>query len=164
MPNLNTNKWNQSLKPVFCFLASKMYVWIQQSLSNKTERAILPYHIPLKYIFTLYFLCLLKISCILSISNIKETATRIDALWKKVVLNTKFTWKHLCQGLIFHKVASIRPATLFKKEILAHVLSCKFWEIIKDNFFQNTSGRLLLNIGYFSLINISNSVYFPALL
>ena len=36
------------------------------------------------------------------------------------------------------------PATLLKKETLAQVFSCEFCEISKNNFSQNTSGRLLL--------------------
>ena len=39
--------------------------------------------------------------------------------YKKVVLNNfaKFTGKHLCQSLFFHKVAGLRPATLLKKRL-----------------------------------------------
>ena len=31
-----------------------------------------------------------------------------------------------------------------KKETLTQVLSCKFWEILRTSFLQNTYGRLLL--------------------
>ena len=50
----------------------------------------------------------------------------------------KFTGKHLCQSLFFNKVAGLRPATLLKKETLAQVFSCKFYEISKNNFFYRT--------------------------
>ena len=43
-----------------------------------------------------------------------------------------FAGKPLCQCLFFNKVAGLRPATLLK-ETLAQVLSCKFWEISKNN-------------------------------
>ena len=53
---------------------------------------------------------------------------------KKGVLGnfTKFTGKHLCQSLFFNKVAGLRP---IKKETLAQVFSCEFYEISKNNVF-----------------------------
>ena len=48
----------------------------------------------------------------------------------------KFTGKHLCQRLLFNKVAG-----------LSQVLSCEFCEISKP-FLQNTSGRLLLEMKF----------------
>ena len=53
----------------------------------------------------------------------------------------KFTGKHLYQSLIFNKVAGLMPATLFKKETLAQVLSCEFCETSKNTFFHR---RLLV--------------------
>ena len=42
-----------------------------------------------------------------------------EVFCKKGVLGTfaKFTGKHLCQSLIFNKVAGLRPATLLKKRL-----------------------------------------------
>ena len=56
---------------------------------------------------------------------------------KKDVLKNfaKFAGKHLCQSLFFHKVAVLKPATLFKKETLAQVFSGEFWKIFKNFFF-----------------------------
>ena len=51
----------------------------------------------------------------------------------------------LCQSLYLKKVADLRPATLLKKETLAQVFSCQFYEIF-NIFLQNTFGRLLLLI------------------
>ena len=50
---------------------------------------------------------------------------------KEYVLKTsvKFTEKHLRQSFFFNKVAD------FKKETLAQVFSCEFWEIFKNTFF-----------------------------
>ena len=36
---------------------------------------------------------------------------------------------------LFKKVASLRPATLLKKEALAQVFSCEFIKIFKNTFF-----------------------------
>ena len=44
---------------------------------------------------------------------------------------TKFTEIHLCQSFFFNKVAALRP----KKETLAQVFSCEFFEISKNTFF-----------------------------
>ena len=55
---------------------------------------------------------------------------------------TKFTWKHLSQGLSFNNVAG--PANLLKKrlwiknETLAQVFSYKFCEISRNTFFHRT--------------------------
>ena len=55
---------------------------------------------------------------------------------------TKFTGKqHLCQILFFNKDTL---AKFIIKETLAQVFFCKFYEISKNTFLQNTSGRLLL--------------------
>ena len=49
---------------------------------------------------------------------------------------TKFTAKHLCQGLFFNKVSD-RPATLLK-ETLAQVFTCEFCDISKNTFLHKT--------------------------
>ena len=36
------------------------------------------------------------------------------------------------------KVFSLKPATLLKKEALAQVFSCEFWEIFKNTIFYRT--------------------------
>ena len=66
----------------------------------------------------------------------KQQKQSSEVCYKKVVFRnfTKFTRKHLCQSLFFNKVASLRPATLFKKR-LAQVFSCDFCEIFKDTIF-----------------------------
>ena len=43
---------------------------------------------------------------------------------------TRFTGKHLCQSLFFNKVNFI------KKETLAQVFFCEFYEISKNTFFK----------------------------
>ena len=44
----------------------------------------------------------------------------------------KFTGKHLCQSFFFNKVL------IFKKESLAQVFSCEFYEISKNTFSYRT--------------------------
>ena len=74
-----------------------------------------------------------------SLSSIVFTfrISRPEVFCKKNVLRslTKFTEKHLCQSLFFNKIAGLRPATLFKKETLAHVFSCESCKIFKNTFF-----------------------------
>ena len=47
----------------------------------------------------------------------------------------KFTGKPLCQSFFFNKVASI-ACNFIKKETLALVFSCKFYETSKNTFFK----------------------------
>ena len=65
-------------------------------------------------------------------------SSRQEVFCKKAVLKnfSKFTRKHLYQGLFFNKVAGLRPATLLKT--LAQVFSCEFWKISKNTFFYKT--------------------------
>ena len=66
-------------------------------------------------------------------------SSRPEVFSKKGVLRNfaKFTWKLLCQSLFFNKVAG--PACNFiKKETLAQVFSCEFYEISKNTFFHRT--------------------------
>ena len=55
---------------------------------------------------------------------------------KKGVLKnfTKFTGKHVCQSLLFNKVAG-ENSNFIKKETLTQVLSCEFFEIFKNTCF-----------------------------
>ena len=53
--------------------------------------------------------------------------------------------KYLCQSLFFNKSAGIRPSNLLKKETVAKVFSMNFAKLLGMIFFQNSSGRLLLN-------------------
>ena len=60
----------------------------------------------------------------------------LDVFCKKVALRifAKFTGKHLCQSLYFNKVAGL-AYNFIKKETLAQMFSCEFYEISKNNFF-----------------------------
>ena len=47
---------------------------------------------------------------------------------------TKFTGKHLCQGLYFN-FCKPKACNFIKREALAQVFSCEFYEVSKDTFF-----------------------------
>ena len=65
--------------------------------------------------------------------------SHLELLCRKGVLTnfTKFTEKHLCQSLVFNKVAGLRPKAckFIKKESLTQVFSCEFCENSKNTFF-----------------------------
>ena len=73
-------------------------------------------------------------------------ATR-GVLYKKGVLRnfTKLTGNQLCQSLFFNKVASLRPATLFKKRLWQRCFPLNFVKFQKTPFLQKTSEKLVLN-------------------
>ena len=66
-------------------------------------------------------------------------SSRPQVFCEKGVLRifSKFTRKHLCQGLFFNKVAGA-ACNFIKKEALAQVFSCEFWENSKNTFFYRT--------------------------
>ena len=57
----------------------------------------------------------------------------------------KFTKKHLCQSLLFNKVAG-RRATLLKRRLWHRCFPVNFSKFLRTPFLQNNSGRLLLFI------------------
>ena len=85
-----------------------------------------------------------------------DAVVRRCSVKKNVLRNfAKFTGKHLCQRLFFNKVAGL-AWNFIKKDNLAQVLSCEFWETFKNSFFlYDTSG------GCFWII--SNQVFKVAL-
>ena len=66
---------------------------------------------------------------------------------KKGVLRnfTKFTGKHQCQSLFFNKVASLRPATLFKKRLWHKCFPLNFVKFPRTTFLQYAFVQLLLS-------------------
>ena len=69
-------------------------------------------------------------------------SSRPEVFCKKSVVRNfaKFTGKHLCQRLVFNKVAGLKLQTcnFIKKEALAHVVFCEYCEISKNTFFYRT--------------------------
>ena len=47
----------------------------------------------------------------------------------------KLTGKHLCQSLLFNKVAGLKACNFIKKETLSQVFSCEFCKISTNIFF-----------------------------
>ena len=64
----------------------------------------------------------------------------------------KFTGKHLCHSLFFNKVSGL-ACNFIKKETLAQVFSCQFWEISKNTFFQRTHMVAASAINPFQFLN-----------
>ena len=50
---------------------------------------------------------------------------------------TKFTGKHLCQGLFFNKVAGLRPVTLLKRRLWHRCFPVNFAKFLRTHFLQN---------------------------
>ena len=59
---------------------------------------------------------------------------------------TKFTGKHLCQGLFFNKLAGMKAATLLKKKLRHRCFPANFAKFLRTAYLQKTSGRLLLTL------------------
>ena len=60
------------------------------------------------------------------------------------MLHAKFTEKHQCRSLLFHKVAGLSPANLLKKSLRRSCFSVNLEKFLKTHFLPNTSGRLIL--------------------
>ena len=60
----------------------------------------------------------------------------------------KFIGNHVCQGLLFNKVAGLRLQTLSKKEVVAQVSFCQFLEISKNTLSLTTFEWLLLKLKF----------------
>ena len=76
----------------------------------------------------------------------RNRSSRPEVFCKKGVLINfiKFTGKHLCQSLIFNKVAGLRFATLLKKILWHRCFPVNFVKFLATPFLLSTSGRLLL--------------------
>ena len=71
-----------------------------------------------------------------------------EVFYKKRVLRNfaKFTGKHLCQGLFFHKVADHRPVTLLKRRFRHRCFPVNFAKFLRTFFLTEHLRSLLLNI------------------
>ena len=106
--------------------------------------------------------------CDLKVSNLNwlriYRSSRPKVFCKKGALKnfSKLTGKHLCQSLFFNKVFNkgLKPATLFKKETLAQVFFCEFYEIFIPSFLQNASGGCFW---IYLQVLVVNRIYFPHL-
>ena len=69
---------------------------------------------------------------------------------------TKFTGKHLCQSLLFNKVAGLNPATLLKKRLWHRCFPVNFAKFFRTSFLQNTSGGWFKGCQRYSNIRFLN--------
>ena len=69
----------------------------------------------------------------------------------------KLTGKHLCQSLLFNKVAGL--CNVIKKNTLAEVFSCGFCEIFKNTFFYITPMVAASLIGKLHFLYSASSKY-----
>ena len=56
----------------------------------------------------------------------------------KIQIFTKITGKHLRQGLLFNKVAGLRPATLLKKRLGHRCFPVNFVKFLRTPFWKAT--------------------------
>ena len=97
---------------------------------------------PIRSFYFLFVFCIYWLFTYLYIRS-----SRPKVFCKKGVLRNfeKFTRKHLCQSLLFNKVAGLRPTTLLKKETLARCFPGDFCEIfLRATFLKEHLRSLLL--------------------
>ena len=82
-----------------------------------------------------------KLFQITKISTFTHRSSRQEMFCIKGVLRnlTKLTGKHLCQRLVFNKVAGLRPATLLKKSLWNKCFASNFAKFLRTPFFYRTS-------------------------
>ena len=66
---------------------------------------------------------------------------------RKCVLGN--SWKTPVPQTFLNKVAGRRPATLLKKRLWYRCFQVNFVKFLRTPFLQDTSERLLLNVGYY---------------
>ena len=79
----------------------------------------------------------LALNLVLPIHPASSKSSHLRCSMKKgALINfTKFTGKHLCQSLFFHKIAGLKACNFIKKETMTQAFSCEFCKISKNTFF-----------------------------
>ena len=81
-----------------------------------------------------------------------RSSHRRCSLRKGVLRNfVKFTGKHVCQSLLFNKVAGLRSATLLKKKLWHRCFPMNFAKFLRTPLLRNISGRLLMCLTFHSI-------------
>ena len=89
-----------------------------------------------------------------------RSSHRTCSLRKSVLRNfAKFTRKHLCQSLLFNKVAGLRPATLLKRDSGMGVF---LW--ILQNFYKHLFYRTPLDGCFYKILQNENPKYLFSLI
>ena len=96
----------------------------------------------------LLFERLMYLHCL--IHRTAKSGHRRCSVKKSVLRNfTKFTGKHLCQSLLFNKVAGLRPAILLKKRLCHRCFPVNFLKFLRTPFFtvhlRTTASQLQIN-------------------
>ena len=84
----------------------------------------------------------------------KYRRNRLEVFCKKGVLRNfeKFTGKHLCQSLLFNKVAGIRPVTLLKERLWHRCFPVNFLNFLRTPSVTEHNWQLLLKTSVNQLI------------
>ena len=69
----------------------------------------------------------------------------------------KFIGKHLCRGIFFNKVPSLRPPTLSKKRLRHRCFRVNFAKFLKKTFLLDTFGWILLSLAFCHLCAFTTS-------
>ena len=101
------------------------------------------YH--LNYVFTITIILYVYVFC----NQVIQIEQSPEVFYKNGVLKhfAKHTGKHLCQSLLFNKVA--RPATLLKKRPWHRCFPVNFVKCSRTSFLPDTFARLLLLVYLF---------------
>ena len=108
--------------------------------------------------FAVELLATSAVACIFTLCFQKQP---LDVFYKKSVLRnlTKITGKHLCQSLLFNKLAGLKTAILLKKRLWYRCFPVNFVKLLRTPFLQNTYGRLLLCFEHAQIFHISHLTY-----
>ena len=81
---------------------------------------------------------ILRQTCSTGYFILKTKAVAQSCSVKKAFLRNfpKFTGKHLCQSLLFNKVASLKPAALLKKRFWHRCFPVNFAKFLRTPFFK----------------------------
>ena len=96
------------------------------------------------YMQTLFKICgyiyLWQTRSLIRLKTVQFQKQSFGGFYKKGAFKNfaKFTIKHLCQSLLFNKVAGPGMQLYWKKETLAQVFSCKLCENFKSTNFYRT--------------------------
>ena len=102
------------------------------------------------FTLSLSFSCLrgILVELFLHRSKLMYRSSRPEVFCKLGTLRnfTKFTGKHLCQGLFLNKVEGLRPTTLLKKSLWHRCFTVNFAKFLRTPFFTEHLRWLLLNL------------------
>ena len=75
----------------------------------------------------------------MEVGKVRSSRPRVFCKIGALKYFSKFTGKHLCQSVVFSKVAGLKPATLLKKRLWHRCFPVNFEKSLRTPFLQNTS-------------------------